>query len=120
MNTGEGGLVELVPQRSVAPAPADGLIVVAAHENESAAGPARFVGARGGNMRLVDGTGVQACDDQTGNVGDVSHQIGVDTVGDLPKALEVDGSGVGRGAADDQFGLILDGLGFNAGLKLRW
>jgi hypothetical protein len=53
------------------------------------------------------GVGVDAAGDQAGVVGHVHHEIGADGLGDLGKALEVDAQAVGRGAGDDELGLVL-------------
>mmetsp|Transcript_96733 Transcript_96733/g.269173 ORF Transcript_96733/g.269173 Transcript_96733/m.269173 type:complete len:376 (-) Transcript_96733:96-1223(-) len=70
---------------------------------------------RGGRDDVGVGQGIRvdARGDQAGIVGHVHHEVGADFLGDLAKALEVDAQRVGRGAGDDQLGLLLAGQGFH-------
>ena len=50
--------------------------------------------------------------DQTGEVGHVDHQDSPDLVGDFPEFPEIDKTGIGRTAGDDQFRFMFDGQFF--------
>ena len=77
----------------------------------------RMMPPRGPRRRLVRGRGddvgvrhrvrVHAGGDQAGVVRHVDHEVGADRLGHLGEALEVDAQRVGRGAGDDQLGLVL-------------
>jgi len=56
----------------------------------------------------VRSAGHQSCD-----VGHVHHQQGANAIGDGPEAGEVQHTGIGTAAGDDQFGLVLFGQSLN-------
>ena len=64
---------------------------------------------RGDDVRVRDGRRVQPRRDQPGEVRHVHHQVRPDLVGDPPERGEVEMTGVGRPARDDQLGPVLAG-----------
>ena len=90
---------------------APGVLEVLAHQDDAAARAAQgLVGRRGDDMRVFHGVLQQPRGDQTGRVGHVHHQQRAHLVGDLAHAFVIPLARVGRGAADDQFRLALQGL----------
>ena len=61
---------------------------------------------RGGGNEVAVGhrAGVQLSGHQTGDVGDVGHQVGPHLVGNLPQPGEVNQARIGAGPADDHLG----------------
>ena len=53
-----------------------------------------------------------AAGDETGEVGHIDDEVGAYFVGDGAHAGEVELAGIGAAAADDGFGLLADGEGF--------
>ncbi len=79
-------------------------------EDEAAAGAAEgFVGGGGYNMGVGEGRGVNSGGDETGDVGDVGHEIGADGVGNLAEAFEIYDAGICGITADNEFGFALFG-----------
>ena len=104
-----------VHQRAALQAGEDGavdrLLVLRLHQDEAAARAAQaLVGGGGDHVRVRHGVGVDARGDQAGVVGHVHHEEGADVLRHLGEALEVDAQRIGRGAGDDQLGLVLVGL----------
>ncbi len=59
---------------------------------------------------------VEAGGDQTGIMGHVHHENGADLLGHFGETLEVDPQSIGRGAGDDQLGLVLVRQPFHLGV----
>lgn len=53
--------------------------------------------------------------DESGEVGHVDHEVGTDRVGDAAELGEVELTGVGRPACDDELRLVLVGEAFDLG-----
>ena len=74
-----------------------------------ARGPAqRLVRGRGDEVAVGHRVRVQAGGDQPGEVSHVAEQERAHLVGDLAELVDLDDARVGRAAADDQLGLVLE------------
>ena len=69
----------------------------------------RLVRGRGDVVAVRHRAGCRPVATRPGDVGDVGHHQRAHLRGDGGDALEVDGARIGRGAADDQLGLVLGG-----------
>ena len=69
--------------------------------------PQRLVGGRGHHVRIGQRARVDARCDQPREMGHIHHQVGADGIRDSPKAGKIDGPGIGRTSADDEFRLVL-------------
>ncbi len=63
---------------------------------------------RGGDdVAVGQRIGMQSGGDESGDMGNVGHQVSAHGIGDCPKFVEVDRAGIGGVAADDDFWLVL-------------
>ena len=67
----------------------------------------------GDDVGVGNRAGVDACGNQTRDVGHVHEEEGLDGFGDFGDALELDDAGIGAGAGDDHFRLVLVGQLFD-------
>ena len=87
----------------------DGLGPVAATQDDPAAGAAEgLVGRRRHEMAVGHRRRVKTRGHQPGDVGDVGHEQRTGLIGDGAQTGEIDDPRIGRGAADDELGLVLD------------
>ena len=98
LGAGEDGLVELLAQ-----------LPVPAENHASPGSPQGLVGGGGDHVGVGHRVLMHPGGHQAGDVGHVHKEVGPHTLGNLGKAGEVDGSGVGGGAGDDHFGFLLPG-----------
>lgn len=82
-------------------------------EDEAGAWSAqRLVRGGGDDVRVRDRRGMGVAGDESGEVGHIYEEVCADFVGDGAHAFEIELSRVGAAAADEELGLLADGLGF--------
>lgn len=82
----------------------------AAEEDHGAAGAAEGLVAGGGDdVGVGEGAGHDLGGHETGDVGHVGHEVGVDLAADLAETGVVDQAAVSGGAGDDDLGAVGDG-----------
>ena len=86
-------------------------ILLLAHRDTGARAAKGFVGGGGDKIANRQWIGMQAGADQTGDMGDVGHDQSAIIFSDLDDFIEFQGSRVGAGAANDEFGFVLSGQG---------
>jgi hypothetical protein len=99
------------------------LAISVVHQDDAATRAAQaLVRGAGHHVGMRHRVGVDAGGDQAGVVRHVHHEVGAHGLGHLGEALEVDAQAVGRGAGDDQLGLVLvrQALPSRRSRWLRW
>ena len=97
LGAGEDGGIDLLGQ------------ILLAEDHAAPGTPEGLVGGGGDHVGVGDGGGVEPGGHQAGDVGHVHKEVSPHLVGDVGKGLEVDDPGIGGGAGDDHFGLVLPG-----------
>lgn len=98
LDAGENGFVELLAE-----------LGVTAHDKAAPGSPESLVGGGGHYVGIGHRGGMETGRYETGDVGDVNHEVGPGLFGDLPKAREIDDPRISGGAGDNQLRLALQG-----------